>query len=341
MCHLEECNPSGLVHLSKDLHPMSPAHPFPRILVLGAGGTGGYFGGRLAEAGADVTFLVRPARAAQLQRDGLLIRSRLGDAALQVAHVTAETLPDALATRPFDLVMLSCKAYDLDSGVEAIVPAVGGDTTIMPILNGLRHYQALDARFGRERVLGGLCFINAAKAEDGAVLHLGPQARLVFGERDTPTDSTRVAALAAACANARFEHVASPDIALEMWVKYTFLTTLAAGTCLMRADIGTIVDTDHGREFMRALYAESLAIAAAQGHPIPEAEQATSLAILTADKIPNKASMLRDLEAGREVEAGHIIGDMISRARARAAACPVPLLQAAYCHLQAYQAQRH
>jgi len=339
ICHLEQYTPSAPVHLSKDLHPMSPPHPFPRILVLGAGGTGGYFGGRLAEAGADVTFLVRPARAAQLQRGGLIIRSRLGDLALQVAHVTADGLPDLAASKPFDLVILSCKAYDLDSAVEAIAPAVGEGTTVMPILNGLRHYQALDARFGRGRVLGGLCFINAAKAEDGTVLHLGPNARLVFGERDAPVDSTRVAALARACAKARFEHVASPEIAREMWVKYTFLTTLAAGTCLMRADIGTIMDTDHGREFIRALYAESLAIAAAQGQPIPEAEQASSLAILTAENIPNKASMLRDLEAGMQVEAEHIIGDMLSRAHA--ATCPAPLLQAAYCHLQAYQAQRH
>jgi len=318
---------------------MSPPPPSLRILVLGAGGTGGYFGGRLAEAGVDVTFLVRLARAAQLQRDGLIIRSHLGDAALQVAHVTVDALPALAEARPFDLVMLSCKAYDLDSSLAAIIPAVGETTTLMPILNGLRHYHALDARFGRERVLGGLCFINAAKAADGAVLHLGPQARLVFGEREAPVDSARVAALAAACAKARFNHVASADIAREMWIKYTFLTALAAGTCLMRADIGTIVATDHGCEFMRNLYAECLAVAAAQGQPIPEAAQDTSFAILSAEKTPNKASMLRDLEAGQQVEAEHIIGDMI--ARARSSGLDVPLLQTAYCHLQAYQAQRH
>src|SRR5690606_25500458 len=141
-----------------------------RILVLGAGGTGGYFGGRLAQSGADVTFLVRPARALQLEQHGLQIRSPLGDADFPVAHVVADKL-EALATeKPFDLVLLSCKAYDLDSSLDAIAPAVGEHTTVMPILNGLLHYAELDARFGRERVLGGLCFISATKGLEGEVM---------------------------------------------------------------------------------------------------------------------------------------------------------------------------
>jgi len=312
--------------------------PSPRILVLGAGGTGGYFGGRLAEAGADVTFLVRPARAAQLQRDGLVLRSRLGDARLQVAHITADALPALVRQAAFDVVILSCKAYDLGDAIEAIAPAVGAQTAVMPILNGLLHYHVLDARFGRERVLGGLCFINAAKAVDGAIMHLGIPARLVFGERDGTVGSARVAALDAACAGAKFDTIASPQIALEMWIKYTFLATLAAGTCLIRADVGTIVATDDGRSFMQDLYAECLAVAGVHGYPIPEAAQVDNLAILTATGSANKASMLRDLEAGRRVEAAHIIGDMLMRARH--AGLPAPLLQTAYCHLQAYQAQR-
>src|SRR5690606_12276361 len=155
-----------------------------RILILGAGGTGGYFGGRLAQAGIDVTFLVRANRAAQLERDGLVIRSPLGDAALPVAHVTAEALPALARERPFDLVILSCKAYDLDGSIDAIAPAVGAGTTVMPILNGLRHYAALDARFGRDAVLGGLCFISATKADDGDLVQLDKPARLTLGERD-------------------------------------------------------------------------------------------------------------------------------------------------------------
>jgi 2-dehydropantoate 2-reductase len=309
-----------------------------RILVLGAGGTGGYFGGRLAQAGIDVTFLVRPARAAQLDSEGLVIRSPLGDASFPVAHVTADALPALAAEQPFDLVILSCKAYDLDSAIEAIAPAVSSRTTVLPILNGLRHYAALDARFGRDAVLGGLCFISATKADDGAVLHLAPAAKLTFGERDTPGSSARVLALAAACVQAGVDHVASDAIGQEQWVKYTFLTTLAAATCLMRADVGTIVTTDDGAEIVRGLYAECLAVAEAAGEPIPEKAQAVALAATTQAGSALKASMLRDLEAGQQVEAEQIVGDM--RVRARAAGQAAPLLAVAYAHLQAYQRQR-
>lgn len=309
-----------------------------RILVLGAGGTGGYFGGRLAQAGVDVTFLVRPARAAQLDSEGLVIRSPLGDASFPVAHVTADALPALAAEQPFDLVILSCKAYDLDSSIDAIAPAVSSRTTVLPILNGLRHYAALDARFGRDAVLGGLCFISATKAADGAVLHLAPAAKLTFGERDTPGNSARVLALAAACVQAGVDHVASDAIGQEQWVKYTFLTTLAAATCLMRADVGTIVATDDGAEIVRGLYAECLAVAEAAGESIPEKAQAVALAATTQEGSALKASMLRDLEAGQQVEAEQIVGDML--ARARAACQAAPLLAVAYAHLQAYQRQR-
>ena len=309
-----------------------------RILVLGAGGTGGYFGGRLAQAGVDVTFLVRPARAAQLARDGLVIRSPLGDAAFPVQHVTADGLAALAAEKPFDLVMLSCKAYDLESSIEAIAPAVSSRTTVLPILNGLRHYATLDARFGRNAVLGGLCFISATKAPDGAVLHLAPAAKLTFGERDNTGASARVLALAAACVQANVDHLASDAIGQEQWVKYSFLTALAAGTCLMRADVGTIVGTDEGEAIMRGLYAECLAVAEAAGEPVPEKAQGIALGALTQAGSALKASMLRDLEAGQQVEAMQIVGDM--RLRAREAGVLAPLLAVAYCHLQAYEANR-
>lgn len=309
-----------------------------RILVLGAGGTGGYFGGRLAQAGVDVTFLVRPTRAAQLQRDGLVIRSPLGDATFPATHVTAEDLPKVAQQHPFDLVILSCKAYDLDSSIEAIAPAVGPTTTVLPILNGLRHYAVLDARFGHERVLGGLCFISATKADDGTVVHLDKPARLTFGERDTTAISARVAALSAHCEAAGIDHVASSDITQEQWIKYTFLTALAAGTCLMRGDVGSIVATENGIALMQALHEECLVVAAHSQHPVPEKARQIARTALTLPGSPAKASMLRDLEAGQEVEAEHIVGDMLRRAHA--AHLPAPMLQAAYCHLQVYQSLR-
>lgn len=309
-----------------------------RVLVLGAGGTGGYFGGRLAQSGADVTFLVRPARASQLDARGLAIRSPLGDADVRVAHVTADALPALASERPFDVVLLSCKAYDLDSAMDAIAPAMTGDAWVLPILNGLRHYAPLDARFGARRVVGGLCFISAVKGADGEVRHLGQPASITFGERSGETDSARTAAFAKLCSDANIDHVRSLRIAREQWGKFTFLATLAAGTCLMRASVGDLVASDDGDAFMRGLYAECLAVATAEGEPIDAAAQETALRTLTQPGSPLKASMLRDLEAGQPVEAMQIVGDM--RLRARSAGQYAPHLAAAWCHLQAYEAGR-
>ena len=309
-----------------------------RILVLGAGRTGGYFGGRLAHSGADVTFLVRPARAAQLEARGLQIRSPLGDADFRVAYVVAEDLVALAAENPFDLVLLSCKAYDLGSSLDAIAPAVGPQTSVMPILNGLLHYAALDARFGHERVLGGLCFISAAKGAQGEILHLGRPASMTFGERSGQQASQHLAELARLCATAGIDHQHANEIAQAQWIKYSFLTALAAGTCLMRASVGDIIATAGGTEFMTGLYAECVAVAAAAGQAIPEKAQGIALGALTQAGSDVKASMLRDLEAGQRVEAAHIVGDMLQRARA--SALSAPLLTTAWSHLQAYEMQR-
>lgn len=309
-----------------------------RMLVLGAGGTGGYFGGRLAQAGADVTFLVRPARALQLEKNGLQIRSPLGDADFPVAHVVAEDLATLAAEKTFDLVLLSCKAYDLDSSIAAIAPAVGPQTRVMPILNGLLHYRALDAHFDHENVLGGLCFISATKGAEGEILHLGRPASMTFGEREVQQPSEYLAELARLCTHAKIDHLYTDGIAQAQWVKYSFLTALAAGTCLMRTSVGDIIATDGGVDFMAGLYAECVAVAAAAGQTIPEKAQGVALTTLTQAGSDVKASMLRDLEAGQRVEAAHIVGDMLRRAHD--AGIAAPLLGVAWCHLQAYEAQR-
>lgn len=307
-----------------------------RLLVLGAGGTGGYFGGRLAQAGIDVSFLVRPARAALMRERGLRIRSPLGDADVPAQVITADELRDAAQ---FDLILLSCKAYDLDSAMDAIAPAVDAGARVVPLLNGLRHYEALDARFGFDNVLGGLCFISATLGPDGDILHLGKPASMTFGERDGQASEDRLKALAVACAQAAIDHLYTPDIAQAQWVKYSFLTALAAGTCLMRAPIGTIVAGEGGVDFMTALHEECLAVAAASGQPVPPSAQASARETLTAPDSPLKASMLRDLEAGQRIEASHIVGDMVRRARSDGV--DVPRLQTAWVALQAYEQQRH
>ena len=306
-----------------------------RILVLGAGATGGYFGGRLAQAGADVTFLVRPARAALLRERGLRIRSPLGDGDVTVALATADTLESLPA---FDLVVLGCKAYDLDSAMDAVAPAIGPRTAILPILNGLLHYDALDARFGHERVLGGLCFISATLGADGEVVHIGGPASITFGLRECNTDAGVLARLAAAFGAAGVDHLYAADIARAQWIKFSFLAALAAGTCLMRGSVGAIVASEGGEAFMAALHEECLAVAAAEGQPVPEAEVRTARGHLTRTGSPVTASMLRDLQAGLRVEALQIVGDMVHRAHRNG--LPVPRLEAAWAHLQAYGAGR-
>src|SRR4051794_23040172 len=236
-----------------------------RFLVVGAGATGGYFGGRLLEAGRDVTFLVRPGRAAQLAATGLALTSPAGDASLPPPPtVLASDLRDA-----FDVVILSCKAYDLDAAIESVAPAVGPTTAVVPLLNGMRHLDSLDARFGPGRVLGGSCFISARLDDAGPVVHVSDVHRFVFGER-AGGPSPRVDAIAAAMADVKFEASASDRIVLEMWEKWVFLASLAGITCLTRSAVGDVVAAG-GADLAAALLEECRSIAAAAGYP-PRAE---------------------------------------------------------------------
>lgn len=304
-----------------------------RLLFLGAGGTGGYFGGRAAQAGADVTFLVREARAQKLRAEGLKIESPRGDAVVQPQLVTADEL-----TAAYDVVVVSCKAYDLSSAIEAIRPAVGPDTAILPIMNGVLQYDALDAAFGASRVLGGLCQINATLGAQGQVKHLGQHAVFVYGERAGEPRSARCTALEAALADVAFTSRLSAEIQQDVWEKYVFLTTMASATCLMRGPIGQIVSTDSGEDILRSLLRECQQVAAASGHAVRAEADESALKILTDRQSPMTASMFRDLSLNAPVEADHIIGDMVRRAGVLQ--LDVPYLRVAYTHLQVYQAQR-
>ena len=232
-----------------------------RVLVVGAGAIGGYFGGRLLEAGRDVSFLVRSRRAAALVRTGLVIRSRLGDIDLSTPPtVTADTLRQSV-----DLVLLGCKAYDLDEAMTSFAPAVGSETVILPLLNGMRHLDALEAGFGANHVLGGQCLISAALDADGRILHLSDTHSLSFGERDG-SRSARVEAIASVLSGPRFEARLSEAILQEMWEKWVFIATGAGITCLMRAAVGDIVAAG-AAELAAGLFDECAAIATAQGFP--------------------------------------------------------------------------
>jgi 2-dehydropantoate 2-reductase len=188
-----------------------------RILVVGAGAIGGYVGGRLLEAGRNVTFLVRPQRAEQLAKTGVVIRSALGYAHLpDPPTVTAEGLH-----HPFDLIVLSCKAYDLTTAVDSFAPIVAAGTTFLPLLNGIRHLDFLGDRFGRSAVLGGQTMISAARDADGRILHINDSDYTTFGELDGSVRE-RTGAIVSALSGARLETHLSENIQNEMWEKWAF-----------------------------------------------------------------------------------------------------------------------
>ena len=304
-----------------------------RILVVGAGAIGGYFGGRLLQAGRDVTFLVRPRRAAELADAGLVIKSPHGDVTLK-NPLTVQA--DRLAEK-FDVVLLSCKAFDLEDAIKSFAPAVGPQTAIIPLLNGMRHLDVLDAKFGRERVLGGLCAIAVTLNDKREVVQLQPMQSFTLGERDGKM-SDRVRAIAEVFASGNFGSVASDTIVQDMWEKWVFLASVAASTCLMRTSIGNILASPAGRDFILGMLDECSAIATAQGYAPRAPFLERTRGMLTAEGSPMTASMFRDIRAGGRVEADHVIGDLI--ARGDAAKVPVPKLRIAYTHLKAYEKQR-
>ena len=303
-----------------------------KILVLGAGGIGGYFGARLAEAGADVTFLVRPKRREQIARDGLVVESPLGNAKLKVKTVVAEELKPG-----FDLVLFTCKAYDLDSALDAIAPAMDGRCAVLPMLNGIAHFDSLDKRFGAGQVIGGTCQINVTLKPDGTVVHMEPLNRILFGERDG-SKSARTTAFAGALAKSTIDWTHSDDILQDLWEKVVFLSALAATTCLFRANIGEIMATLDGQEIVERCLDANIAIAAAEGHQPRASTLKWTRERLTDTKGKAAASMLRDLEAGKPVEADHIVGFMLRLARRHKIDDTV--LAIAYAHLKAYEKRR-
>lgn len=303
-----------------------------RTLIVGAGGTGGYFGGRLLEAGRDVTFLVRPRRAALLAQHGLTIKSSAGD-----FHHPAPPVVQAESLRePFDLILLSCKAYDLDDAMASLAPAVGPGTAILPTLNGMRHMDALEQRFGANAVLGGVCMIASTIDDAGRVLHLNNIHSIVFGEPDG-SQSDRVKSIAADLSHGRFDSRASDAIIQEMWEKWVFIATGAGITSLMRSTVGDI-EAAGGAPLAQQLLAECAAIATRAGHQPSAASLERGRVTFTAPGSSLTASMYRDIERGGRTEGEHILGDLLRRGDGTAGATSI--LRVAYTHVATHEVRR-
>ncbi|MFE7511002.1 ketopantoate reductase family protein [Streptomyces sp. NPDC057540] len=303
-----------------------------KILVVGAGATGGYFGALLARAGEDVTFLVRPARAAALRERGLRVVGRDGEWTVEPRLVTAGELRE-----PYDLVLLSVKSTGLGRAVEDVAPAVGPDTAVVPLLNGLAHIDVLNARFGARAVLGGVAKVVTTLDDAGDIRRLAPLAHLAFGEQDVPAGavSARVQRIREVLEGAGIDAPVPSDVLTAMWHKWVFITTFGAVTSLMRGTVGEVYDAEGGPALGPAVLAEAAAVAAAAGHPVPEEERAATLAVVSAPGSPMVPSLYRDLVAGRPTEVEHLFGDLTARARALGVA--TPLLDLATLHLRVHQ----
>ena len=300
-----------------------------KILVVGAGAIGGYFGARLAAAGRDVTFLVRERRAEQLRRGGLAVTSPLGNVDLPTpALVSAKDLKPI-----YGLIIVSSKSYDLDSAIGDFANGMGPNSRVLPLLNGMRHLDVLDARFGASRVLGGLARISSTLDADGRIHQLGPFNALVFGSRDeTPIDD-----VAEVLRVPGFDALLSRDILHEMWEKWVFIAAAASTTCLMRATVGDIVAANEVN-LSTALLGECATVAVDHGFAPRAAFLERARAMITTPGSTFAASMLRDIERGAPTEADHIIGDLLHRAAGGSR--DHPLLRIAYAHLKAYETRR-
>jgi 2-dehydropantoate 2-reductase len=295
-----------------------------KILIVGAGGIGGFFGAKLHQAGVDVTFLLREQRHQLIQKHGLTVETPRGSFTIQPGIVLAEQLEPI-----YDLIILACKAFDLENALTSIIKA-SSKGVILPLLNGFNHLETLDRQFGKDRVMGGVAHIAATIAESGAIKQLTELNSLTVGPRIQGQEALSQA-LFALFKKADFDSFYKENIEQSLWDKWVFLATLAGMTTICRGSVGEIVSTPYGKDLSMKMFAECCAIAASQGRPIDWSTQSRSQEILTKERSSFTASMLRDLLAGKRDEHQHILGDLINFANLNSIDCP--LLKIAYTHM--------
>ena len=301
-----------------------------RMLVLGAGALGGYFGARLLQGGADITFLVRPRRAAQLAEHGLVVRSSTGE-----IHCSPKTLLQGQISGTFDFIVLTCKAYDLPSAMAAIAPAMGPGSIVLPLLNGVQHIELLEERFGTRRVFGGTTSVAAALGEDGEIRRLPvPFDKTTFGDL-SGAPSSRCDELQQAFSAAEIPTVISPRILADMWRKFFVFACSAAISTLMRAKAGAIAGAPSGGKLVSAAMAECRCVMAAEGFPPPVQAEEVLHGLFSQPGSTYCPSMLRDMERGGPTEGDHVIGDLVRRAARHD--LDVPILRAALCNLEIHE----
>ncbi|WP_099303754.1 ketopantoate reductase family protein [Bacillus sp. Marseille-P3800] len=302
-----------------------------RILTVGAGGVGGYFGARLAEKGEDVTFLVREKKKARLLETGLTVES---------IHGNIELTPSLLTTseyaEPFDLVLFTTKSYQLQQAIEDVRPFVGEHTLLLPLLNGVAHYEILDQAF-KHNVIGGLCFIESAVDSDDTILQTSQVHRLVYGSR-TEKQEQAVEKLHAHLSGTKAEFTLSTNVEQEIWHKYLFITVASGITTLFRSSIGPIRELEEGKTFIRKLLTECTAIMKAEGAPLSPTIISDHMHTFESVGFGMKSSMLRDMERQSTTEAHHLQGYLVEKGLKHD--IEPPSLLAVFTNLRLYENQR-
>jgi 2-dehydropantoate 2-reductase len=304
-----------------------------RILIAGAGAVGGYFGGRLLEIGEDVTFLVRDRKFNQLQQNGLVIKSVHGDAQLMPKLLRAGQETE----EEFDLILLSVKAYHLEEAIKNIKPFAGQGTSILPLLNGISHMDILEKAFGRERLLGGLCFIESTLNDKGEIVQKSDMQEVVFGETDGK-ETERISRIRESFSGTKASFRYSNDIMSEMWSKYLFISMMSGLTTLTRSPIGPIRETEEGRAIIEGLAEEILPIIQGLGANLPGEAKENIIKKINAVGYKMKSSMQRDMEKGLQTESGHFFKYLLDAADAQLVKAPI--LKTIYMNLQVYEESR-
>jgi 2-dehydropantoate 2-reductase len=303
------------------------------ILVVGAGATGGYFGARLAQAGRDVTFLVRPHRAEQLRERGLrIVGQGAGENAGEV--VRPNLVLAAELSEPADIVLLSVKATALEAAIADFAPAVGPRTAVVPFLNGMAHLEVLSKRFGEAAVLGGVVLIATQLTDEGDIVQLNPPASLTIGTQDSARTARLEAAYDQVSGAAGFDTSISDEIIAQMWQKWVFIATIGALTCLMRGPVGEIVAVPGGSDLGPAILAEASAVSAAADYPVPASAMASTTQTITQAGSTATSSMSRDVADGRPAEVEQILADLTRRGANHG--IKTPLLDLATMQLRVY-----
>jgi len=303
-----------------------------RILIVGAGGVGGYFGARLVQSGADITFLLREARYSKIQKDGLVVETPDETFTVKPKVITKDKLKPE-----YDLIVLAPKSFDFEDAIHSIAGA-SSKGVFLPFLNGLDHIHQLDDKFGIDRVLGGVAKISATISASGAVKQLTNLHAITVGHRSTGNEAV-ARNFFSLCEKATFDCQYSENIEQSLWDKWVFLASLAGITTLCRDHVGKICATKWGIESATSMFNESCAIAKANGFSISEAAQKLSLEMLANVHSSHAASMLRDLTQGNKTEHDHVLGQLIERGVTHGVPCS--LLKIAHTHLAVEQGNRN